>query len=140
MVPINYIAIIASAILAMIVGYLWYGPLFGKQWASHMGWTSEEIQEKMRRGSWAQYLIQAINALIMSFVLAHSIVFASAYLHQSGLIAGLQGGLWAWLGFVVPVSLGSILWDNKPWILWAINAGYYLTVLLLMGAVLGYWA
>jgi hypothetical protein len=29
---INYLAILASAIVAMPVGFLWFGPLFGKAW------------------------------------------------------------------------------------------------------------
>ena len=34
---INYLAVLACAIVAMPVGFLWFGPLFGKAWARHMG-------------------------------------------------------------------------------------------------------
>ena len=34
---INYLAILACAIVAMPAGFLWFGPLFGKAWARHMG-------------------------------------------------------------------------------------------------------
>ena len=34
---INYLAVLACAIVAMPVGFLWFGPLFGKTWARHMG-------------------------------------------------------------------------------------------------------
>lgn len=140
MVPINYFAVLVSAALAVGIGYLWYGPLFGRQWVALMGWSHEEIDLKMKRGLGPQYILQIMGALIMSYVLAHSIVFSSSYLHQGGILAGIEGGLWAWLGFVVPVSLGSVLWDGKPWKLWCINAGYYLVTLLIIGAILGYWA
>ena len=34
---INYLAVLTCAIVAMPVGFLWFGPLFGKAWARHMG-------------------------------------------------------------------------------------------------------
>lgn len=75
----------------------------------------------------------------MAYVLAHSIIFAGSFLHQGGVVAGLQAAFWSWLGFVAPVTLGSVLWDGKPWKLWGINAGYFLVTLLVMGLILGYW-
>jgi hypothetical protein len=140
MVPINYWAVLVSAVAAMGLGYLWYGPLFGKQWIALMGWSKAEMDAKMKSGVGPQYLLQAAGALVMAYVLAHSVIFAGSYLHQSGVVAGLEGGIWSWFGFVVPVSLGSVLWDGKPWKLWAINSGYFLVVLIIMGVILGWWA
>jgi hypothetical protein len=140
MVPINYLAVLVSAVAAMGLGYLWYGPLFGKHWVQLMGWNRDDMETKMKSGAGPQYLIQAVGALVMAYALAHSIIFAGAYLHQSGLVAGLQGAIWSWLGFVAPVTLGSVLWDGKPWKLWAINSGYFLVTLIVMGLILGYWA
>ena len=40
---INYLAVLACAIVAMPVGFLWFGPLFGKTWARHMGFAN--VQE-----------------------------------------------------------------------------------------------
>ena len=36
-ITVNYIAVLVCAIAAMPVGFLWFGPLFGKTWARHMG-------------------------------------------------------------------------------------------------------
>lgn len=123
----------------MILGYLWYGPLFGKQWAALMGFTPDKMSEAQKKGMAKNYAIMALGALVMSFVLAHSIVLAGTYLNVGGISAGLQGGFWSWLGFIVPVSLGTVLWDGKPWKLWFINAGYYLVGLLAIGVILGVW-
>ena len=139
MVPINYWAVLLSALAAMGLGYLWYGPLFGKQWIAMMGWSKADMDKKMKAGVGPQYLLQAVGALVMAYVLAHSIIFAGAFLQQSGVAAGLQAAFWSWLGFVAPVSLGSVLWDGKPWTLWMINSGYFLVTLLVMGVILGYW-
>jgi hypothetical protein len=140
-IPINYLAVLASAIAAMAIGFLWYGPLFGKTWSRLMGWgemTPEKMAEMQKKARPA-YAISFVGSLIMAYVLAHALVFASSYLNASGITAGLTAGFWNWLGFIVPVTIGSVLWDGKPWKLWCINAGYWLVLLLVMGAILALW-
>ncbi len=139
MVPINYFAVIINVVIAMGVGFAWYGPLFGKEWARLMGWHDEATIRKMQEGAGSSYALSALGALVMSFVLAHSIIFASTYLGTPGVFGGIQGAFWSWLGFIAPATLGTVLWDKKPWKLWVLNNGYWLVVLLLMGIVLGAW-
>ena len=123
----------------MVLGFLWYGPIFGKQWIALMGWTPEAMAEAQKKAGPKNYAIMALGSLVMSFVLAHALIFASAYLNVSGVQAGLTAGFWNWLGFIVPVSLGTVLWEGKPLMLWLINAGYYLVGLLLIGTLLAVW-
>ena len=139
MVPINYIAVLVCAVAAMALGFLWYGQLFSKQWIALMGFTPEHMAEAQKKGMAKQYGIQFVGALLMAFVLAHSIIFAGAYLNVSGISAGLLGALWSWLGFVAPATIGIVLRDGKPWKLWFINAGYFLVLLLVMGLIIGLW-
>ncbi|MEN8832775.1 MAG: DUF1761 domain-containing protein [Pacificibacter sp.] len=35
--PFNILAVIVGAIVAFLVGWIWYGPLFGKKWAEGSG-------------------------------------------------------------------------------------------------------
>jgi len=135
-ITINYLAVFIAAIAAMVVGYLWYGPLFGRQWRHLMGVTKEGMSQKFMTQT---YTIMFISVLVMAGVLAHNLVFGSAFLNLSGVTAGIQVGFWNWLGFVVPVSLGTVLWERKPWKLWFINAGYYLVVMVKMGIILALW-
>ena len=139
MVPINYWAVLLNVVIAMALGFVWYGPLFGKKWARLMGWSDEQSQAKMKESQAFNYGLTALGSLVMSFVLAHNLEFASTYLATGGISAGLMTGFWNWLGFVAPVTLGSVLWDGKPWMLWVINNGYWLIMMLLMGVVLALW-
>ena len=145
MVPINYLAVIVAAIASIALGFLWYGPLFGRQWMALMGWTDESMKQ-MSSGLAARglsmnkiYAIQAVGSLLMAFVLSHALVFASAYLNESGVWAGLQTGFWNWLGFIAPVTIGAVLWEGKPWKLWVLLSGYWLVNLLMMGVILALW-
>ena len=134
----NYIAVLVAAIASMAVGFVWYGLLFRTQWMAYMGLTMESMAN-MKMSANAAYVLQFVGSLIMAYVLAHSIVFASAFTDTEGAMAGIMAGFWSWLGFVAPVTLGVVLWENKSWGLWLINASNYLVALVLMGAIIGWW-
>lgn len=85
------------------------------------------------------YALAFVGALVMSYVLAHSLVFASNYTGTYGISAGLMVGFWSWLGFIAPVTLGSVLWENKSWKLWAFNNAYQLVNLFIIGVILALW-
>lgn len=139
MVPVNYLAVVGAAVLSMFLGFLWYGPLFGKPWMKLMGWTKESMKGMKSSDMSKMYGLQFIGSLVMAFVLAHALIFAAAYLHESGISAGLQTGFWNWLGFIAPVTVGGVLWERMPWKLWLLNNSYYLVSLCAMGVLLALW-
>jgi len=140
MIPINLLTVIGAAAAAIVLGFLWYGPVFGKKWMQESGLTEDKMNAAKAKGMGKTYAIMVVSTIIMSYVLAHSLLFANTYLNTSGVSAGLQAGFWNWLGYVAPVSLGAVLWDGKSWIYWFITAGYYLVSLLVMGVILALWA
>lgn len=139
MIPVNYLAVLVAAIASIVLGFLWYGPLFGKQWTQLMGFTPEKMEAAKAKGMTTPYILMTIGSLAMSYVLAHAVIFASAYLGAAGVSAGLTAGFWNWLGFVAPVTLGSVIWEGKPWKLWILNNSYYLVSLAFMGVILSVW-
>ncbi len=143
-IDINWLAILVTTIISVILGTTWFGPLFGKVWIKIVtGKTMEECKNEMtaeqKKNMWKSYVLVIIGALITNFVLLHSIVFGSAYLSMTGVASGLQAGFWNWLGFIAPALLGSVLWENRPWKYWFIVAGYYLVLLLVNGMILASW-
>ena len=75
----------------------------------------------------------------MACVLGKFLVFLSSYLNMSGLEAGIKVGFLSWLGFVAPVTLGSVLWEGRSWKFWILTNGYYLITLVVMGSILAFW-
>lgn len=138
-VDVNYLAVLAGAVSNMVLGFLWYGPLFGKQWMALSGLGQQELDLQKSKGLGKSYAIAFVGALVMAYVLAHALVFASAYMGVDGVYAGLTVGFWNWLGFIAPVTLGIVLWDGKPWKLWVLNNAYHLLSLLVMGVILASW-
>lgn len=139
MVQVNYLAILLCTVLSMVLGSLWYGPIFGKPWMKLMGMKKESMKGITGSEMAKLYGIQTIGSIIMAFVMAHSLVFASVYQNISGVSAGLQAGFWNWLGFVAPVTLTTVLWEGKSWKLWILNNGYFLVLLSMFGVILSVW-
>ncbi|MBI2655317.1 DUF1761 domain-containing protein [Candidatus Woesearchaeota archaeon] len=134
---INYLAVLAAAVASIVLGFLWYGPLFGKTWAQLMGFDKKKMAEAKKKGMPPQtWVVMVIGTLITSYVLAHFV----DYLDAATVAGALQAGFWLWLGFIVPVQLGMVLWEGKPWKLYFINVAYYLVNLSVMATILVLWA
>lgn len=136
MIEINYIGVIAAAVVAVVLGFLWYGPVFGKPWMKEMGFTKASMDAAKKKGMTKSYVLMLVSALVMAYVLAHVIAFSANEMGGMSVMSGIQGGFWTWLGFVATVLLGQVMWENKSLKLYALNAGYYLVSLMAMGAVI----
>ncbi len=137
---INYWAILVSAVASMVVGSVWYGPLFGKLWMSLSGMSADKMGAAKKKGMTQSYVLMFVGSLITAYVLSHFITYANAFAPSSSAInGGMQAAFWAWLGFIAPVTLGTVLWEGKSWNLWILNNGHMLLSLLITGAILGGW-
>jgi hypothetical protein len=138
LIAVNYWAVLVAAAATMGLGGLWYGPLFGAKWRVLAGISLEEMRAMPL--SPVQAMVGGFfTVLLMSYVLATVLIFGSEYTDTSGLLAGVSAGFWLWLGFALPLTAGSFLWEGKPLHLWLLNAGYYLVALLIMGSILALW-
>jgi hypothetical protein len=139
-VYVNYLAVLLAAVTNMVLGYVWFGPLFGKTWMHLMGMTREKMDtQKAKTAMWRGYSLAFVGSVVMAYVLSHFLTFAIFYTDATGVPAGLMVGFWSWLGFVAPVTLSSVLWEGKPWKLWFLLNGYYLVSALIMGCILALW-
>ena len=142
MTDINYLAILVAAIVAMVIGSIWYGPLFGKTWMKGQGidQNNTEAKAKMKKGAGAAYAQMFIGALITAYVLAYVLwAFSIAGPEVKGVLAGVQAGFWSWFGFVLPVKYGDKLWGGKAFKYVAVDLGYYLVMLLAAGIIIAVW-
>src|SRR3989344_2720713 len=134
-IEVNYLVILVSAIISFIIGALWYSLLFGKSWTKLMGFSAKDIEKTKKKSMAKTYFIGFIAQLIMAYVLANFVIYADA----KTFLEGIQVGFFIWLGFVATISLGMILWENKPIKLYLINTGYWLVSLIIQGMILSVW-
>ena len=131
----NYIAILVAAAVSIIVGFLWYGPLFGKIWQELMGFTKKDLEKAKGEGMGKSYFIMVIGTLITTYVLAYLIDMTGSV----GYIDGAIIGFWAWIGFIATTTIGAVLWEKKSWKWWFLNNAHSLVNLLVIGAIIGVW-
>ncbi|MBR9699314.1 DUF1761 domain-containing protein [Candidatus Woesearchaeota archaeon] len=132
---VNWIAIVVVAIVAMLIGMWWYSLKgFGKQWIKLMGISQRKMKE-MSKNAGSSYLLNIIATLVMAYVLALFIAYTSAITF----VQGMQTGFWLWLGFIVTVQFGQVLWEKKKFQLFLLNTAYNLVGMLVMGGILAIW-
>lgn len=144
---VNYIGTIVVAITSFGFGMLWYsGMLFGVQWR-RLSVITKEKEEKMKgrkKGMTKMFFISILSSFAMAIAVSYFLELALFWEGNrngdaNGLLIGLQTGFFLWLGFFATSTIGSVLWENRPWKFWIIVNGYWLLNLLIMGGILGSW-
>lgn len=128
---INWLSVIVSALAAFALGSLWYSPvLFGKTWQKLIKLSDEDMKGAnipLIFGS--TFILNIIGAFVLDMFIGR----------ESTLMTGLMAGLLVSLAWIA-TSLGiNYLFARKPFKLFIIDAGYYVTFFAIMGAILGAW-
>ncbi len=132
---VNLLAVLVAGIVPMIVGMLWYGPLFGKRWMALMETTPEEIQEGFN--PLKTYGISFLLSLVTAFILAQLIADIAPGTVSS--IVGVHVGLMALVAFVLPVAHQGVTFEGrKPGLAW-LNVGYNGVSLIGQAVVIALW-
>ena len=131
-VTVNYLAVLIGAVINMVVGFLWYGPLFGNQWMKLVGLNKKDAEKMMKNGGAAKvYGTSVVLALLMVYVLGHVLAVGGV----STVDQALEVSFWQWAGFIFSTHLIQHMYEQKPLTLTLINTGYYLVTLLLAAVV-----
>ncbi len=126
---INYLAVLVASLIGFVVGFLWYGPLFGKAWMAEIGMTEEQQQSgNMAKIFGTTFVLQ----IIMTYCLAMFI--AGQSLEMSTFYGFLTGA-----GWILPTMIINNLYEQRSFKLSFIQGGYWVVVFTLMGLVLGAW-
>jgi hypothetical protein len=134
---INHLAILVAAVVAWLGGAAYYTAL-GKYWAAAQGKTAEqhkaELAAKTGIAKFAPFILAFVAELAMAWVLAGMVGHLGAVTVRSAIISGL----FAWAGFVVTTVLVNNAFAGRRAMLTLIDAGHWLLVVVLMGAVIGW--
>jgi len=136
---IHYLPVLVCAVVAMVLGFIWYGPLFGKKWMEILGVDLQEDPEKkaeMQKAAMPLYIVQFFLALLQALVLAYYTAFLATG-------AAIVNALLLWLAFVMPTVATSSMWTNESggtkWQKFLIQAGFQFVMFALFGFILGIW-
>ncbi len=138
-IPFNALSLLACTVAGFFLSYLWYTPLFGKAWAKEMGFDPAE--QPATPALVKSLLLTVLAVFLISLVLANNMaVWTPSTWGLSGkdlpkYAQALQAGIFTWMGFFLSNLLLGVAWEKRSWKLFAIDAGYYLTLLLALSFI-----
>lgn len=125
---INLIAVFVAWVIHIAVGLIWFQPqLFGIEWSKLTG------KELTPAKNWI--IAGLAGHLIMIFVLVIIIKLANISNGSAGLLIGLL----CWIGFIVPMEIGELIWEKIPFRLFLIRIGNQFVGTGISGFILGVW-
>jgi hypothetical protein len=126
----NHWAILVVAVFQWLLGAAWFSPaLFMKAKKKALALTGTP------KHAMAGMVVTFIASLLLSFVLAHIIFWSGASDFGHGAFVGFI----AWLGFYAAPVYAFSLFEDTPFTVVAINAGYWLVGIVVSGGVLAIW-
>jgi hypothetical protein len=132
---VNLLAILVSGVASLVLGFIWYGPLFGKAWAGYTGWTEEKVKALPAPRMALTYGLTFVAALVSAYILSVLAEAVSASSVMDGFLLGLLVGI----GFAGMAFATTHLFEHKPLGLWLIVAGYEVLYLAVAGIIVTVW-
>ena len=132
---INYLAILIATIAAFAFGAAYYISL-SKPWLAAIGKTKDQIAAG-GKGSTLPFIISIVALAVMAWVLAGGIAHLGP--GQVTLKNGIISALFMWLGFVITTMVVNNAFRGAKPSLTLIDGGHWLGVLILQGAVIGWF-
>ncbi len=161
----NFLFLALAALVPLVMGFIWYGPmLFQNAWMKQMGFT----EESLKGGNMAlifilSYVFSFMVAFFLQFITVHQLGAYSAMMESGatelagdavanyqdfitlyggnyktfkhGALHGAIGGLF----FILPVLATQAMFERKTFKYVAINAGYWIVTLAIMGGIVCQW-
>ncbi len=116
-------------LIQQFIGFVWYSPyMFGNLWIDHVG----KSVEVLKMAGYMPFLISALGAILLCFILSKLIYAVEARTANDG----LKLGFYCWLGFVLPTITVHYAFAGRSPELILIDAGHFLINLCLAGTIL----
>ena len=129
MPDLNWLAIVAAAVSAFVLGGIWYGPLFKNAWCREAGMDPNAQPKHPARVFGVAFVAALIAAFGFAFYLGPKPAFWVAV--HAGLMVGF---------FFVAMSFAiNYAFAQRTLKLWLIDGGYHILQFALYGAILGAW-
>lgn len=128
---INWIAVVAAAVVAWLFGAAWY-MLLSKPWLA-----AAKLDPATMQRSAAPFVISFLAELVMAVVF--SMLLGTLTFGEPSVVAGVMFGIIFWVGFVVTILAVNHRYEGFGWGLTLIDGGHWLGVLILIGAVIGWF-
>ncbi|NJO22626.1 MAG: DUF1761 domain-containing protein [Sphingomonadales bacterium] len=137
---LNYWPVLIAAIVSFAFGALWYTSL-SRQWMAARNMSSADMEKaKAEMGPVpVPYIVAFMALLIMAWMFAGVLLHLARGGTPVTIRAGMISGFFLWFGFVVTTMAVNHAFQGVKRSLTLIDGGHWLGVLLIQGAILGWW-
>jgi len=143
----NWIAIIGAAFVPMAVGFLWYGPVFGKAWLKSTGKPKEYFEQGNMP---VIFGVSFLMALVYSWTLKIFIALTHGDQFVANGIEGIEGSFHTFqhgmlhgatfsFFFALPFFMINGLFERHSQVNIWLSIGYWVVTGALMGGILDAW-
>lgn len=163
---INFLIIAVAAIVPLVMGFIWYNPkVFGNAWMAETGMTPEKGKEmNMIKVFSITYLMSFFIAFLLQPIVIHQYGVFSVLMDEPGFNDpnsemgmyfsdfmakygdnfrtfkhGVFHGVFTGLLLVTPIMTINALFEGKGFKYIAINGGYWIVCLGIMGGLISQW-
>ncbi|MBF6640521.1 DUF1761 domain-containing protein [Flavobacterium sp. J49] len=158
--PFNFYAVLVSALVTLVVGFVWYSPkVFGTIWMNETGMTEEKAKQSN---------MLKVFGLTIFYSLMLSFIMPALVIHQMGALGLIGGdpalakpsyaafladygdafrtfkhgalhGFMSGLFLALPITAINSLFEQKSWKYILVTAGYWIVSMTIMGAIICGW-
>jgi len=129
---VNWLAIVVSAIVFYLFGWLWY-TLLGAQWLDAMGTTREAMMAQASNPY--PYIVSFVAAVFLAYGIARVLSWHAPVSAVRGAFIGFSMSFL----FIVMALWITYAYEHRAIMLAAINCGYFCIGMTIQGAILGAW-
>lgn len=127
---IPWLGVLVAVVASQVIGFLWYGPLFGAPWRAAMGITPEAAADRSGLGT------AVGTGVVASIVAAIALALLMSFSDSPDTTTGWQMGLLAALVVAAYIVIAMAYEKTNRTVAW-IGIGNQLVTLVVMGAILG---
>jgi len=130
---IHWPAIITAMLASFLFEATWYSLLL-KQWIAALSHDMQWLESPSIHPP-----LQFAVALLCSFITASVLSLAIQASGPQTFFRGIKVGIVVWFGFIATALAKNYIFEVRPASLYAINLGYGLLDIILIGAIVGAW-
>lgn len=133
-------AVLVAAVVAYLVGWVWYSPLlWQKPWMSARGDSGENWETEGKKEMPKIMAYGFLNTLLMVFVIDVFLIITGV----SSLMQAIQVGLLLCFGLAVTIKFNDLLytgtpphWGKRAQLLFLIDSGYLIVLYLVASTII----
>ncbi|WP_317166930.1 DUF1761 domain-containing protein [Winogradskyella ursingii] len=140
---INWLALIVASIVPLVTGFVWYNPkTFGNAWMRETGMTEEKAKQMNMLKT---YGLTVVLSFFVSFFLFVWTTTGGAPTEPHGTEAYMTFKHGAFHGALLALIIGlpvlgiNALFEQKSFKYIAINVGYWILTMAIMGGIVNAW-